>query len=285
MPTSQTPLLLLDNLFDTIVQYPLATLSTTSEASGREAVRVADYRRERSWWQPAAAAANHNVTVDLGAGATANVDFLWLDRRHNLDGLAILVQYSDNGSAWTTHQSLTVPALDGSGNYVVGGDPTSGFCVTEEGACYALFAAAAAAHRYWRFVVVPNVTPQVPGIMLGSRSQLAGYSSISDDDEGGRKGRSEESDAGYVATGRVYAWRTAQLSLTLIGDTEYDGKLRQIRRLMFEQGQPALLCLNYGFYASRMWLFQCADSKWSAPKKTVYRDWRMTLREVGAVVF
>lgn len=244
----------------------------------------------------------HWVGVDAGAIAANKLhcpDFLYIDRGHNLWGQIVIVEavstdqtfatgtYTDRG--WI---ALAIPALDANGNFVVGGDPTVGFCVTEEGAVYTIFQdpVAMAARQVNRAVRVrflsgsPTFVPQVTGIMLGVRTQLLGYSSISDDDEGARRLRTEESDAGYLATGRVYAYRTAQVSFTLIGDTEYDGNIRRIRRLAFEQNQPWLLCLNYGFYPQRMWLFQSTDTKWSAPKKTVYRDWRMMGREVGAAV-
>ena len=281
MPTTQTALLGLDNLLDTIVQYPAAVLSPSSEAVGREALHVADYRRERSWWSPTAAAANTFVAVDLGAGNTANVDFLWLDRSHNLASKTVHVEYADTlGGAWTQIFSGVVPAVGAA----VGGDPSAGLILTEEGSCYVLFAPAGAAHRCWRVLVVDNMLPNITGAIIGTRTQLAGYSNIYDDDEGDRKFRSEESDAGYVATGRIYAWRLAHLDLSTIGAPQYDGQMRQIRRFMFEQGAPAFLCENWGTYSARTGLFRHDGPKWSFPTKGVYRAGVIPLREVGAVV-
>ena len=277
---TQTPLLLLDNLFDCIIQYPNAVLSASSEAVGREARYVADYRRERTWWQPTASAANHYVAVDLGVGVTGNVDSLWLDRGHNLAGQTVAVQYSDDGSAWTTLVSRAVPAAAAA----VGGDPLTIFCLTEEGACYTLFAAAGIAHRYWRLLIAAAGLWQVPGIILGSRVQLLSYSHEYDDDGGMRKVRTEESDAGYVATGNVYTYRKATIDLSVIGDSQYDGQMRQIRQLMFSFACPAMVCLNFGVRPERAWLFAFDGTAWSFAKKAAYRAGKIPLREVGAVV-
>lgn len=278
---TQTPLLLLDNVMDTIVQYPAAVLSPSSEAVGREAIHVADGRRERSWWAPTAAAANTYVAVDLGVGNTANVDSLWIDRGHNLAGQSVKVDWATTlAGPWTNLFTGTVPAVGAT----VGGDPSAGPILTEEGSCYTLFSPAPAAKRCWRFLVVPSMIANVTGLILGMRSQLFGYSNIYDDDEGTRKVRTDESDAAYLATGRVYAYRTAQLDLQVIGDADYDGQLRQIRRLMFEQACPAFLCLNWGLYAARTGLFQYDGTKWGMPKSGAYRKGKITLREVGQVV-
>jgi hypothetical protein len=135
-----TPLLLVDNVFDTVQLYPAGTVSADSARTGHEAFRVADYRRERSSWQTATTAANHHVDVDLGTGVTRAVDALWVDRGHNLWGATVQVLWSDDGAAYTLQRQFTVPAVG-----TLGGDPTlTVLSVTEEGACWALFTQSAA---------------------------------------------------------------------------------------------------------------------------------------------
>jgi hypothetical protein len=282
---TQTPLILLDNLFDAVVQYPAATVSADTEAAGREAFHVADYRRDRSWWSPTAAAAGHYVQVDLGSVITASPDYLYLDRGHNLWGKTIEIRNSAVGTQpfGTTSISRGIPALDASGNFVPGGDPSTGVCVTEEGACY-LFFAGGAVKRYWQLYIVDNMLPIVPGVQMGVRSQLFGYSDVYDDDEATRKARSEESDAGYLATGRVYTYRTAQLDFPLVGDTDYDGQLRAILALIFQRDAPWVLCLNWGLYPARTWMFRWDGTRLATAKRGAYRSTKLTGREVDPLV-
>jgi hypothetical protein len=249
---TQTPLILLDNLFDAVVQYPAATVSADTEAAGREAFHVADYRRDRTWWSPTAAAAGHYVQVDLGSVITASPDYLYLDRGHNLWGKTIEIRNSAVGTQpfGTTSISRGIPALDASGNFVPGGDPSTGVCVTEEGACY-LFFAGGAVKRYWQLYIVDNMLPIVPGVQMGVRSQLFGYSDVYDDDEATRKVRSEESDAGYLATGRATPTgrRSSTSRSSAIPITT--GSCGRSSQLIFQRDAPWVLCLNWGLYPAR----------------------------------
>lgn len=272
----QPPLLLVDNLFDTITQYPLGTLTTSSERVGHEAFRVADYRRERTSWQAATVAANHWVQVDLGAGVARACDSLFIDRGHNLWGTGnVALQYSDTGSAWTNVAVLPVPVLG-----TLGGDPNVGFSVTEEGALYVL--TAAGAHRWWRILVVPSLAPVIPGLILGMRTQLINYSTTFDEDAGERTENTTTSTAGYRAADTTYSWRTSEVGLALIGATEYDNTIRALREKVFARNQPYVLCMDYGTRPERAWMYQLDGRSWGMAKKRVYREGRLRGREVGA---
>jgi hypothetical protein len=278
---SNPPLLLVDNVFDRINLYPNGVLSSPTVATGRDAAFAADYRRERTYWQPAVAAANQGITVDIGAGNTRAVDAIWLDRGHNLWGKTVEVQSDTDGTfgAGVTTRALTVPASG-----TVGGDPTSAvMCVTEEGALYSLFAVLPAT-RYFRVRVVENFQPILTGVILGARVQMQVYSSKLDEDAGTRTQRSQESDAGYLAVDRVYAYRTVEISLSLIGATEYDATIRSLRRLLFEINQPFVAVMNYGAKPERGWLYQYSPANWSSPTPRVYRSATIQGREVGALV-
>lgn len=275
----QTPLLLVDNLLDVNSLYVAGTLVASSSLTGREPYRVIDARRERSWWQTAGAATGPTLGVDLGAGNTANPDYLFLDRGHNLAGKTVWVQYSDDGITYTTLIALVVPAAG-----VIGGDPTTGFTQTEEGACYALFAAAAAAHRYWLLVFHPGVSyqPVVTGAMLGKRTQLLGYSRTRDEDAGNRTEIQEMSRAGYLGTDKRYGWRTFALDLNYIGATEYDATIRTVvRDWMFTRDQPFVGIIDYGTKPERAWLYRWDGTQFSAPMTRVTRGLQIRGREVG----
>lgn len=273
MPTFP-PVLLVDNGFDRINLYQNAVLSASSTAPGTDVRAIGSYRRERAIWRAAAAAAGNYVQSDLGAGVTLAPDFVFIDRGHkNLWGTTVRFY---TGANFVT---LTVPAQG-----TVGGDPTSAvMCVTEEGALYSFFAAMAAAQTQ-KFYVVDNVQPTLTGIIAGVRFQLLRYLNKFDPDQGSRTDRSQESDAGYLAYDRAYAWRTCDLDLSLIGGTEYDSTIRSLRRLLFEKNQPAVVVHNYGTVPAQAWMYQYAGKTWSFPTSRTYRKGVIPMREVGALI-
>lgn len=281
MPAPQPPLILVDNIFDRINLYPLASLSWSAAVVGREGNYVADYRRERTYYQAAAAAVNQGVTVDVTSASGLQVcDSCWIDRGHNLWGKSVRIEGSNDGITWPDGATFIVPAIG-----TVGGDPTAGWCVTEEGALYVLLAAGSlGSHYVWRVKVTDSWAPILTGIILGKRSQLLNFSSVRDEDAGGRTERTTESDAGYLAVERTYAYRTCQLSLDLIGAVEYDTTIRSLRATLFERNQPAVIVMNYGDKPERAWLMQYQGKSWSSPMTRVHRKWTGTFREVGAVI-
>lgn len=275
MPTPQTPLLLVDNLFDTVNLYPSGFLTTSSEIAGHEAYRVASYRRERQSWQAASVAANHWVAVALGEARS--VDFIYLDRGHNLWGATISIQYSDDGAVWTTYTAIPLPAEG-----TLGGDPFTGNrAVTEEGAWWAMFTASPA-HTHWRFLVQTAIAPVVTGLMLGLRTQLLGFSGTFDEDAGGRTESSLVSTAGYKGSDTTYSWRTVELDLKYIGSAEYDASIRFLREVLFKRNQPFVCAMDYGTRPERAWMYQYEGNSWGFAKSRVYRSGRIRAREVGA---
>jgi hypothetical protein len=281
---AQTPLLLIDNIFDNVALYQAALVDASSEVAGREAFRVASYRRDRQAWQPTS---DHNpnggwVRVDLGAGVTRGVDFLFIDRGHNLWGKTVTLEAGDDGAAWGTSQAFTVPAIG-----TVGGDPTwPSIAVTEEGALYSLKATTWATKRWFRFRVnyVAAFIPIVTGLIAGLKSQLLGYSNVFDEDAGERTESQETSQAGYRGSAVTYSWRVAEIGLAYIGSAEYDASMREIRRLLFQLNQAFVLFMDYGGYPARGWMFQYDGRSWGMSKTKVYRNTRWRFREVGATL-
>lgn len=275
---SQPPVIMVDNKFDRINLYPLAVLTSSTAIVGREVQYLADYRRERDYYQAAAVAANQFVQTDLGAGNTGTFDFLWIDRGHNLWSTSLQAYAGANNIA------LTVPALG-----TVGGDPTSSvMCVTEEGALYSFVAAPAVAQTIG-LRVVTSMQPLITGLIMGLKVQLsspAGYSSVLDEDAGERSDRTEASLVpGYEGADRTYSARKVELRLAMIGATEYDGAIRGLRRTLFEVGQCAVVCMNYGNKPERAWLYKYKGNQWSSPiGKGVYRNVSIPLFEYGPLI-
>lgn len=279
----QPPLILVDNVYDRIRQYPSGVLSGAAAVVGREVNYVADYRRERTYFQAAAAAEFNGVVADIGAGNTRAVDGIFIDRGHNLWGktIQIVSRASDAlfGTGGDDTIELTVPA-----STVIGGDPSSGtMAVTEEGALYAIFTAKPA-HRFFKTQVVSSWAPIITGLILGKRVQLARFTKRIDEDAGGRTERSQESDAGYKAVDRVYDWRTLTLDIGLIGASEYDATMRQLRALLFSMNQPAVVAMDYGTYPERAWMYQFDGRSWSMGKERVYRSGSIPMRELYPVI-
>lgn len=282
---SQPPLILVDSLFDRVNLYPLATLLGTNGAIGHEFNYLADYRRERTHYQAAAAAPGQYVEVDLGAGNTALPDACWIDRGHNLWGKSARVYMEDVVFGGLSTQSSNtgdrvVPALG-----TVGGDPTTGWCVTEEGALYTLFTHSVAAQRYHTLYFPGNFQPRLTGIILGKRVQLLGYSSVLDEDAGERSDRTEQSlIPGYTGTDRAYSARKIELKLGLIGAAEYDSTIRYLRRALFEINQPFVCVTNYGTKPERGWLYRCSANQWSSPTSRTLRSATITALEYGPLI-
>lgn len=277
MTQTQTPLLLLDNVFDTIALYPGGVVDAVSSAANRDPFRVADYRRDRTWWQPASDGGGADTWVRVQLLTAQAIDYVVLDRGHNLAGKTVYLEGGADGVTWPTSIQLTVPS-------VVGGTPAAPAMVqTEEGAAWTLLAAATTARLWWRLRVPYSAgfVPIVTGVMAGVRNQLLGYSSTYDEDAGGRTTSSQQSTAGYRSSDPTYAWRTAELQLALIGATEYDSTVRTLRDRLFAKNQPVMLFLDYATHPERGWLFQYDGASWGMAKSRVYRGGRITLREVG----
>lgn len=281
---SYPPLILVDNVADRINLYGSAALSSSGDAVGRGVQYVADYRRERTYWQAATAAANRYVQFDLGAGNSRQVDSCWIDRLAppvlgGLWGLTLAIEAGNDGLAWPDTTSRVVPAFG-----TVGGDPTTGWCVTEEGAIYALFSGFSA-RRYLRVRVVDVAQPTITGIILGKRIQLLNYSSVVDEDAGERFERSEQSlIPGYSGSDRTYSARKIELKLGLIGSSEYDSTTRSLRRLLFDVNQPAVVCTNYGTKPERAWLYKYSGPQWSSPVSRTFRSATIPMYEVGPLI-
>lgn len=277
------PILLVDNQMDRIGQYPAAVLTASSSQPDREPFRVADYRREDTWWEPTSdgGAGGNWIRSNLGVTGKRAADYVFIDRGHNLWGKTVKVELGADGAAWPSTRTLQVPAIG-----TVGGDPTTDImCVTEEGALYSFFGKTA--EYQYRQLAIPQVAsfvPVVPGLLIGARHEHFGYLRTSDPDKGDRTEPSERSQAGRRAYGRVYHWRTMELSVGAIGRQVYDDKIRDLRRLLFEKNEPCVALHNAGDYPAQGWMFQYSGTSYSAATSRLYREIRWNFTEVGARV-
>lgn len=276
---------MVDNVFDRINLYPLAVLNVVGNVAiaGREAQYVADYRRERTYFQQSAAAINQGVLSDLGVGNSAIADSIWIDRGHNLWGKNVNVEGTPDMLTWTHSAGNNLVPAQGT----VGGDPTAGWSVTEEGALYKLFAAWPA-RRGFRVYISESWQPIITGVIMGQRVQLsstAGWSSIRDEDARERSDRNEASLVpGYEGYDRTYSARSLELRLAMIGAAEYDSTIRGLARTLFEVNQPAVVAINYGTSPERAWLYKYRGKGWSSPMTKAYRNVSIPLFEYGPLI-
>jgi hypothetical protein len=274
----QTPLLLVDNLFDLVTSYPGATLDASSEVIGREAFRAVDYERDRSRWEPLSDGGGSDLWIRVHLTVARAVDYAFLDRGHNLAGKSIFLEGSADGISWPTSVQLNVPASG-----VIGGTPASpAMAATEEAAAWTIIPATTA-RTWWRFrfPYSAGFVPQVTGVMAGTRTQLMGYSRVFDDDAGERTQIAQQSTAGWRATDTTYGWRRVEISLGVIAPDEYDTTIRMLRGLLFEKNLPWVNLLDYGTYPERAWMMQYDGTQWGFPKSRVHRDGRIVGREYG----
>ena len=280
----KTPFILVDNVFDRINLYPNALISYTDVAMvGREIQYIADYRRERTFFQGASPVVTSQIIVELAAGQFVAPDTIWFDRGHNLWGKEVVVEGgNDPLTSWfdPTLLNRIVPAQG-----TVGGDPTTGWCVTEEGAIYAMTTNVAARRRWRIYVTGAAFQPLITGVILGKRTQLLGYSSVVDEDAGERSERSEQSlIPGYAGTDRTYSARKLELKLSLIGAAEYDSNIRMLRRVLFDINQPFVCVTNYGIKPERGWLYKVQGNQWSSPLTRTFRSLTLTAFEYGPLI-
>lgn len=273
------PLLLYDNYLDTVSLYPTAVLDASEEPEGFESFRVADYRRERTYWRPDTDGAGVDHWIRVQMSAPRAVDYLVIDRDSTIEGMTVYLEGGPDGVVWDVSQAINIPAGD-----VVGGDPTfPSLARTEEGVAWGIAAAALAARLWWRLRIpdAAGYRPIVTGLMFGLKTQLLGYSNVFDEDAGERTQSAEISTAGYRGAAKSYAWRTCELGLTTIGSAEYDSTIRAVREALFVRQAPYMLFMDYLTHPERGWLFEYDGTSWGMPKSRVHRAGRIRGREIG----
>lgn len=277
MPT--TPLLLWDNYLDTVRIYPNGVIDASEEPEGFEAFRVADYRRERSFWRPNTDGGGQDHWIRVHHTAPLVVNYIVIDRDSTIDNRTVYLEGSADGAVWDVSQAIVV------GDPTVAGGPATyaGTASTEEGAMWAI-GADLPARAWWRLRIpyVAGYRPIITGLMFGGKSQLLSYSGTFDEDASERTQSSEQSTVGYRASARSYAWRTSEIALSTIGSTEYDTMIRSMRHWLFANQVPTMIFMDYVSRPERGWLFEYDGTTWGMPKTKVLRSGRMRFRELGA---
>lgn len=156
------PVVLVENHLS-VVQFPLHTLVGNEEASGREAFRVADGRRSAlDFWTTNTTNAEATLTWTMDRVRAWNM--VALDRGHNLAGVRVIHEASDDNFATTqTVFDITLPSATAPGSP----DDARGVR-TEEGAWLKRFPTRTAKYGRLRIPAMGSgLKPQVVGVWSG----------------------------------------------------------------------------------------------------------------------
>jgi len=206
------------NLFNRIA-YPNHGLVADEEAVGHEAYRIATGRRSPFTNYYTSITANQQRTLTLTCDRTRVADLFVLDRGHNLAGLEVILERSDDNFTVSTIPvfDVVLPANSGTGSL---DDPFG--VVTEEGAWIIRFTKANA--LYWRLRIPAMgalLRPKIVGAHLSlSFAFLPWMPDARDQTELG--GEMAESDAGWQALAAPWLRRTDTLRIQLLSIFDYE---------------------------------------------------------------
>jgi len=129
--------------YKNILESGTVTLSAGTEDSDYPLYRV--YDRDIGMVFKITAAVTMEIKVDQGASGNIAIDQLLIPEGHNLDGMTLDWQYSDNDTAYTPAVSQWVQSGSGLINKSL----------------------SSAAHRYWKFIITtPASVPQIAEIFM-----------------------------------------------------------------------------------------------------------------------
>lgn len=240
------PFFFVDNLLS-IGQYPAVALAGNEELSGYEAFHVADGRRSGAdYWSTITA--NNPATLAWSDGRLRAADMLALDRGHNLAGVAVALQYSNDNATWFNAMSATIPTLCTPGQAI---DAPLG-AYTEEGAWLIRFTLQAAV--YWRFTIPAlgiGLLPAVVGLSVGKswypvpRQEGPWMFNLPTSPGGATLKTAEvESERGWVANGLIGPRKEGDINIKLTSVWDIDPARLNLESLYGDQRCPMWVCYD-----------------------------------------
>jgi hypothetical protein len=253
----QTPLLLVDNVFDTVQQYPTGTSRPTSERTGHEAWRVATTGASGAPGRPRRRGrANHSVQVDLGAGVTRAVDSLFIDRGHNLWG-----KTSRSATPTTASRRSRRSARDGAGGGHARRRSDVHDVLRDRGGRLWASSPRAAPRALARLYVVESMAPVVPGSSSGcarscsasrARSTRTPASAPRSSRRAGRLSRLRHDVLVAHARARARLHRRDRVRRAI----------RALRELLFKRTSPWVVLHGLRHAPERAWMYQYDGTTW-----------------------
>lgn len=282
------PLMLTDNLYDSVVLHPAATVflnAPATEAVGHQVWRVADNRRDLTWCSPSASNILTQLRTDLGTGQTAEVSMFVLDRGHNLSGHAVSLIASDDGVTYgTTLWTATPPSTPG-------GLPTdTNGCLTPEGVWWKTFTAVT--HRAFSFDVpaASGFAPIVTGLYLGDSYRFPEYMDAPgayDYHQSLKFLKNEVSQGGVRVKSRPVLYDLFNINIQSFDGASYPALQTQVNRLLRQQ-QPWWVCMDDSdaTASSLLRLFQLpGDTEFEPVVDPIHRRVQLNLESVAPVLY
>ncbi len=229
------PRFLAENFFN-LDQFGGHTLTAEEETTDNEAWRVGAGRRVggviRNYWTPTTA--NSTSWVECACDRARAADVLIVDRGHNLDGVVVNLEISDDNYTTTTEIfSVTLP----SNVYANSRMSDTPGAKTTEGAYVISFPYHVA--KYWRVFVAAmgaGLKPQIPGMYLGKSFAPTNNPPRPWDDEPTKLAyESIQSDVLWTASSRKAKRREASVQMFMDSDAEMD-KARYHFRSLYQRG-------------------------------------------------
>lgn len=241
--------LLVENFFSP-ASFPLHSVAAESSIAGNEPFRVGTARRSPlNFWTSAADNTATWVKVDCQEARAA--DMLAIDRGHNLGGVTVQLQRSNDDFAAdvTTVRSFAVPGAPSDEETAI-----ENVARTEEGAVILSFTSATS--RYWRLLVPAmgaGARPRVVGLYLGESWKPEFHFgwpwSFGDRDlEYGQ----EVSDSGWSSATRTAQRLSVTLQIRLERPEEYAVARRHVEERVLRR-HATWLVMDQDF-AERAWL-------------------------------
>lgn len=263
---SAPPLILADNLFETVVLHPSFSLlnRNSDDAAGHDTGRIADNLRDLTWWTRTGTGSS-GLAVD-GQNATQPT-MLVLDRGHNLAGTAVTIGgYTDTTFATLVGSvACTIPTT-------AGGLPTDASgCLTPDGVWWKTFALPAA--RVWNVAMAPTGSPIVTGLYLGAAYRIPEYLNTPFASDYGRDVKllgNQLSRGGLRSVARRLVHRRVTLDVDLDG-ADY-APFDALLDALFTAGQPWWICLDDtdAVQAGRCAPFQVGQDTTYTPSRNPY---------------
>lgn len=227
------PLFAVENFFNRAV-FPDHTISADEDTSTTEAFRVGNGRRAaQDYWQPVTTGTEHWVKV--GMDQQRAFDYLALDRGHNLDGVQVTLEASNDDSTWWTVVQETLPT-----SVANPGDLNSSpGAKTQEGAYLRRFTQDTAQYVRLRIAAIAGDVPQIVGLFVG-QSYEPNYLLSLPFSYGGREliYRPVRSDTAWTGTDRPAQRYRTNVNLRLSDYDEYDTARYHIETLLWRR-RPA----------------------------------------------
>lgn len=176
---------------------------------------------------------------DVSFGRSFTPDTIFLDRGHNLAGVAsVKYQSSNEGTSWTDVQTVTISSVASTDLTATNG------ASTEEGAWGKTFTGTAGT---WHRLLVPamgtGLRPVVVGLTLGTAYQPSFFYNPFNEDRKSLGGNSTVSEWGWHGNGPRPRIRQGELNLKLADATDYTNARYHLDQL-YAAGRPMWTCFD-----------------------------------------